>query len=124
MYSQSPVRTLGYIGATMKEIAGIHAVSGAIIFIISFIANFTLSRLLCYGIYRIFTAVLPRLGILGMNVSFDSFVPVTTVLLYAGVSALCGCISSLIPYVLYKRKLDAERKALENQTIVKRQEVA
>ena len=106
-------RTLTYIGATLKEIAGIHAVSGIIILIVSFVANFLLSRLLCYGIYRIFTAVLPRLGILGMNVSFDSFVPVSTVLLYAGVSALCGLISSLIPFVLYKNKLDKERNSIE-----------
>lgn len=110
-------RTLTYIGATLKEIMSIHAVSGGIIFVISFLANFILSRLLCYGIYRIFTAVLPRLGILGMNVSFDSFVPLSTILLYAGVSALCGLISSLIPFILYKKKLDKELQTVLNTKI-------
>lgn len=106
-------RTLTYIGATLKEIAGIHAVSGIIVLIVSFVANFILSRLFCYGIYRIFTAVLPRLGILGMNVSFDSFVPVSTVLLYAGVSALCGLVSCMIPFIIYKRTLDREQRIIE-----------
>ena len=110
-------RTLGHIGATLKEIRGMHLISGAIIFVVGFIANFVFSRLLCYGIFRIFTAVLPRLGVLGMNVSFDSFVPVSVILIYAGVSALCGFISSMIPFILYKSKLNKERKVLEETVI-------
>ncbi len=110
-------KLLHAMGATMKEIGGIHLVSGAMIFAISFVINFALSRLLCYGIFRIFTGVLPHLGIMGMNVSFDSFVPWTVVLLYAGVSAICGCISSLIPFVLYRRKIRLEDKKLEAERI-------
>ena len=114
---ESEYKLLHAMGATMKEIGGIHLVSGCLIFIISFIANFALSRILCYVIYRIFTSVLPHLGVMGMSVSFNSFVPVSVVLLYAGVSALCGCISSLIPYLLYRRKVILEEKALEAQRI-------
>ncbi|MBE6684939.1 MAG: ABC transporter permease [Ruminococcaceae bacterium] len=114
---EAEFRTLGSIGATLKEIGGIHAVSGVLIFAISFVVNLILSRLTCYGIYRIFTSVLPRLGVPGMNVSFNSFVPFSTILLYAGVSALCGCISSLIPFLLYKRKLQNESKLIEAQKI-------
>ena len=106
-------RTLGHIGATMKEILGIHIVSGCIIFVVGFIANFILSRLLCYIIYRIFTGFLPKLGLLGMSVSFDTFVPVSTVLLCAAVSAICGLISALIPFILYKNKLNREIKSVE-----------
>ena len=114
---EAEFRTLGSIGATIKEIGGIHAVSGVLIFAISFVVNLILSRLTCYGIYRIFTGVLPRLGVPGMNVSFNSFVPFSTILLYAGVSALCGCISSLIPFLLYRRKLQNESKLIEAQKI-------
>ncbi len=106
-------RTLTSIGATMKEIGGIHAVSGAIVFIVSFIVNFGLSRLVCYGIFRLFTNLLPRLGILGMNASFDSFVPLPVVLLCAAVSAVCGCISSLIPFIIYKNKLKREQTVVD-----------
>jgi ABC-type antimicrobial peptide transport system permease subunit len=101
------------MGATVKEIGGLHAVSGALVFVISFIANFGLSTLFCLGIFNIFTRVLPQLGIVGIRVSFDSFVPISTMLLYAIVSAICGCISSLIPFLLYKRKLKLEEKAIE-----------
>ncbi|MBQ8410086.1 MAG: ABC transporter permease [Clostridia bacterium] len=114
---EAEYKLLHAMGATMKEIGGIHLVSGGLIFLISFITNFALSRLLCYVIYRIFTSVLPHLGVMGMSVSFNSFVPVSVVLLYAGVSAICGCISSLIPYVLYRRKVMLEEKALEEQRI-------
>ncbi len=110
-------KLLHAMGAVMKEIRGIHLVSGAMVFLIGFVANFLLSRLFCYGIFRIFTNVLPQLGIKGMNVSFNSFVPVSVILLYAGVSALCGAISSLVPYILYKRKVRAEEKAWEEQRI-------
>lgn len=105
-------RMLQAMGATLREIGGIHAVSGCVIFIVGFITNFILSRLLCYVIYRIFTSILPHLGIMGMNTSFNSFVPVSTVLIYAGVSAVCGLISSLIPFILYKKKLEKEEKEL------------
>lgn len=114
---EAEFRTLGSIGATLKEIGGIHAVSGVIIFVISLVVNLTLSRLTCYGIYRIFTSVLPRLGVSGMNVSFNTFVPFSTVLVYAAVSALCGCISSLIPFILYKKKLERESRLLAEQKI-------
>ena len=114
---EAEFRTLGSIGATIKEIGGIHAVSGVLIFAVSFVVNLILSRLTCYGIYRIFTSVLPRLGVPGMNVSFNSFVPFSTILLYAGVSALCGCVSSVIPFILYKKKLERESKLLEEQKI-------
>ncbi len=102
-------RTLTSIGATLKEIGGIHAVSGAIVFVVSFIVNFALSRLICFAIYRLFTNLLPRLGITGINASFDSFVPLPVVLLCAAVSAVCGCISSLIPFIIYKNKLKREQ---------------
>ena len=105
------------MGTTLKEIGGIHLVSGVLIFLISFIVNFALSRLLCFIIYRIFTAVLPNIGIMSMSVSFAEFVPVSTVLIYAAVSAVCGCISSLIPFLLYKRKLKLKEKALMEQTV-------
>lgn len=108
-------RTLTSIGATLKEIGGIHMVSGAIVFIVSFIVNFALSRLICFIIYRVFTNLLPRLGIMGINASFDSFVPIPVVLLCAAVSAICGCISSLIPFILYKNKLAREQKELSLQ---------
>lgn len=106
-------KLLHAMGATVKEIGGLHAVSGALVFVISFIANFGLSTLFCLGIFNIFTRVLPQLGIVGIRVSFNSFVPVSTMLLYAIVSAICGCISSLIPFLLYKRKLKLEEKAIE-----------
>ena len=97
----------------MKEIGGIHAVSGVTVFIISFIVNLVLSRGICYAIYRVLTNILPRLGITGINASFDKFVPLWVVLLCAAVSAVCGCISSIIPYILYKNKLAKEQKELD-----------
>lgn len=110
-------KLLHAMGATINEIGGIHLVSGILIFIISFVVNFALSRLLCFVIYRILTGVLPNIGIMGMSVSFADFVPVSTVLIYAGVSAVCGCISSLIPFLLYKRKLKLRDKELSEQTV-------
>ena len=110
-------KLLHAMGATVKEIGGIHLASGVLIFLISFIVNFLLSRALCFAIYRILTSVLPNIGIMGMSVSFADFVPMSTVLLYAGVSAVCGCISSLIPFVLYTRKLKLHDKALSEQTV-------
>ena len=101
----------------MKEIGFLHLTSGAVIFGVSFVTNFALSRLLCYVIYRVFTSVLPHLGIMGMNVSFNSFVPLTTVLLYAIVCAVCGFISSIIPYLLYRRKIMKQEKALSEQAV-------
>lgn len=108
-------KLLHAMGATVKEIGGIHLVSGGLIFGISFVVNFALSRLLCFLIYRIFTGVLPHLGIMGMSVSFNSFVPVWVMLLCAGVSAICGSVSSMIPYLLYKRKLRLIEKKLEEE---------
>ena len=110
-------KLLHAMGATMKEICGVHAVSGGLVFAVTLVANYALSTALCYLIYRIFTNVLPQLGIMGMSVSFNSFVPWYVVLIYAGVSALCGCISSMIPFLLYRRKLRLEAKALEEQRI-------
>ena len=105
------------MGATMKEIGFLHLTSGALIFVVSFVINLALSRLLCYVIYRIFTSVLPHLGILGMSVSFNSFVPLSTVIAYATVCAVCGFTSSIIPYLFYKRKILKEEKALKEQAV-------
>ena len=101
-------RTLGYIGIELKKILGIHLVSGVIIFVLGFVVNFAFSRLACFGIYKLLTALLPRLGVLGVSVSFDSFVPVEIMLICAAVSALCGTVSSIIPFLVYKAKLKKE----------------
>lgn len=106
-------RTLGYIGVGMKEIFGIHIVSGILIFVLGFVLNFAFSRLVCYGIYRILTAYLPKIGILGVSVSFDSFVPLEVMLICAAVSALCGFVSSIIPFVIYRNKLKREADAVK-----------
>lgn len=106
--------TLRAMGATVGEIGQIHLVSGILIFIVSFIANFALSRALCYIIYKIFGRVLPELGVSGLNVPFDSFVPMSTVLIFAVLSAVCGILSSVIPFLLYRKKLiDADRAVFE-----------
>ena len=105
------------MGATMKEIGLLHLTSGALIFAVSFIANLTLSRLLCYVIYRIFTSVLPHLGIMGTRVSFNSFVPLSTVMAYAAVCAVCGFISSIIPYLLYRKRVAKKEKTSVEQQI-------
>ena len=101
-------RTLGYIGIEMKKILGIHLVSGALIFVLGFVVNFAFSRLACFGIYKLLTALLPRLGVLGVSVSFDSFVPIEIMLICAAVSALCGTVASIIPFLVYKGKLKKE----------------
>ena len=108
------LRTLSHIGVTEKEILGIHLVSGLLIFVLGFIFNFAVSRLVCYGIYRILTAYLPRLGFVGMNVSFDSFVPLSVMIICAAVSAACGLVSSLIPFLVLKRKIKRERESVEH----------
>ena len=107
-------RTLGYIGIGDKELLGIHLVSGALIFVIGFVFNIASSRLVCYGIYRLLTAYLPRLGILGVGASFDSFVPFKIMLICAAVSAACGLISSVIPFLLLKRKIKFERESVKD----------
>ena len=107
-------RTLGYIGIGEKEIFGIHLVSGSLIFVIGFVFNIVASRLVCYGIYRLLTAYLPRLGILGVGASFDSFVPLEIMLICAAVSAACGLISSVIPFMILKRKIQAERESVKD----------
>ncbi len=109
---ETEFRTLGYIGIGEKEIFGIHLVSGALIFVLGFVFNFAASRLVCYGIYRLLTAYLPRLGILGVGVSFDSFVPFEIMLICAAVSAACGLISSIIPFLVLKRKIKIERESV------------
>jgi ABC-type lipoprotein release transport system permease subunit len=114
--------TLRAMGATLKEIGGIHLVSGVLIFIVSFIANFAMSRLLCFFIYKTFGRLLPELGVTGLNVPFDSFVPVSTVIIYAVVSALCGILSSIIPYLLYRRKMLAAEKSYIEQTLTESEE--
>lgn len=107
------------MGATIKEIGGLHLVSGVLIFLVSFISNFAMSRLLCFIIYKIFGRILPELGITGLNVPFDSFVPASTVLIYAALSALCGILSSMIPYLLYRRRLlAAEKGYIEQNNII------
>ena len=108
------LRTLSHIGVTEKEILGIHLVSGMLIFVLGFIFNFAVSRLVCYVIYRILTAYLPRLGFVGMNVSFDSFVPLSVMIICAAVSAACGLVSSLIPFLVLKRKIKRERESVEH----------
>lgn len=107
------LRTLSHIGVTEKEILGIHLVSGVLIFVLGFIFNFAVSRLVCYGIYRILTAYLPRLGFIGMSVSFDSFVPLSVMIICAAVSAACGLVSSLIPFLILKFKLKRERESVK-----------
>ena len=106
-------RTLGYIGIEIKKILGIHLVSGAIVFALGFVFNFAFSRLSCFGIYKLLTALLPRLGVLGMRVSFDSFVPVEVMLICAAVSALCGTVSSIIPFIVYRNKLKREAEVIK-----------
>ena len=105
--------TLRHMGATMKEIKRIHLVSGGVLFAIGFIANYFISRLSCFIIFEIFTSFLPSLGILGMSVSFDSFVPWYVMLIYAVISAFCGFMSSMIPYFIYKSNVIREQKMTE-----------
>ena len=105
-------RTLCYIGIEMKKILGIHLVSGALIFVLGFVVNFVFSRLACFGIYKLLTALLPRLGVLGVSVSFDSFVPIEIMLICAAVTALCGTVASIIPFLAYKAKLKKEAESV------------
>ena len=53
---EAEFKTLLHIGASMKQIRGIHLVSSVAVFIIGFAANFILSRIACYAIYEIFTS--------------------------------------------------------------------
>jgi hypothetical protein len=49
-----------------------------------------------------------------MSVSFESFVPWYVMLIYAAVSAFFGFLSGMIPYYLFKLKLEKEKRAVEN----------
>lgn len=109
-------KLLHAMGATLKEIGGIHLVSALLIFIISFVVNFGLSRLVCFAIYRIFTKILPNIGVIGVSVAFADFVPVSTVLICAAVSALCGLLSAMIPYLIYCKKLKDSYKTINDQS--------
>ena len=104
------------MGATIKEVGGVHLVSAVIIFIVSFIVNFALSRLVCFAIYRIFTKVLPNIGIIGVSVAFADFVPISTVLICAAVSALCGLLSAMIPFAIYCKKLANSNKTINEDS--------
>ena len=109
-------KLLHAMGATVKEIGGIHLVSALMIFVISFIVNFGLSRLVCFAIYRIFTKILPNIGVIGVSVAFADFVPISTVLICAAVSALCGLLSAMIPYLIYCKKLKDSYKTINEQS--------
>ena len=109
-------KLLHAMGATVKEVGGVHLVSAVIIFIVSFIVNFALSRLVCFAIYRIFTKVLPNIGIIGVSVAFADFVPISTVLICAAVSALCGLLSAMIPFAIYCKKLANSNKTINEDS--------
>lgn len=109
-------KLLHAMGATVKEVGGIHLVSALMIFVISFLVNFGLSRLVCFAIYRIFTNVLPNIGIIGVSVAFADFVPISTVLICAAVSALCGLLSAMIPFAIYCKKLKNSYKTVNEQS--------
>ncbi len=111
---ETEFRTLGYIGIGMKKILGIHLVSGVLIFIIGFILNYAFSRIACYILYRLMSVYLPKLSIGGLSVSFESFVPSWVIVVCAAVSAFCGMISGIIPFILYERKIKKEGQSIKN----------
>lgn len=108
---ETEFRTLGYIGIGMKKILGIHIVSGAIMFILGFVLNFALGRASCFAIFWLLTSFMPRIGVnMVTAASFDSFVPISVMFICAGVFALCGMISGIIPFIIFERKLEKERR--------------
>jgi hypothetical protein len=107
-------RTLGYIGIGIKRILGIHVVSGTIIFVLGFVLNFVLGRAACYGIFWLLTSFLPSMGAnMVTAASFDSFVPLPIMIICAAVFAFCGMISGIIPFIIFERKLEKERRMIK-----------
>ena len=107
---ETEFRTLTHIGIVMKRILGIHIVSGAVLFIFGFVLNLVLGRAACYGIYRLLTYFLPSVGVNAVSAAFDSFVPLWIIFVCAAVFALCGMISGILPFIIFERKLENERR--------------
>ena len=106
---------LSAMGANENQIRNQFLISGAVLSVFGFLITLLLSSALCYGIYRLFGVILPLFDITDVSVPFEKHMSPALVAVCAAVSAVCAFLSSIIPYIFYKRDIKKDNGVLSDE---------
>ncbi len=106
---------LSAMGANENQIRNQFLISGAVLSVFGFLITLLLSSALCYGIYRLFGVILPLFDITDVSVPFEKHMSPALVVVCAAVSAVCAFLSSIIPYIFYKRDVKKDNGVLSDE---------
>jgi hypothetical protein len=88
---------LRMFGAAEQQVERLHIFAGLVISALAMVVTVILSYTASYIVFKLMSEWLPSLGFAG-GVSYSFFVSTTALLVSLAVSAICGFLSSYIPY--------------------------
>ncbi len=88
---------LRMFGAAEKQIERLHTFAGLVISALAMVVTVILSYIASFIVFKLMSEWLPSLGFAG-GVSYSFFVSTAALLVSLAVSAICGFLSSYIPY--------------------------
>lgn len=102
------------MGGFDREIGALHLTAGAVLSVVAFLITLGMSYLFNWVIYIAMSQILPSLGIV-KAVNYNYFMPLWALALCAAVSVICGFVSCLVPYAMWKHRTKSQRAAQEKQ---------
>jgi len=100
------------LGGTDSSLMRLFCVSGLVLSGLAAVATAALTSILTYMIYRFFNVFLPSLGF-GENVRYVYTFSFSSFFICVGVSVVSAVVSTLIPFLIYRRDRD-KRMKIEN----------
>jgi hypothetical protein len=94
------------------EIRGLHLTAGAVLSGVAFLVTLGMSYAFNFVLYIAMSRLLPAFG-MAQAVLYNYYMPLWALALCAAVSVGCGFASCLVPYLLWKKRTEAQ-KAKEN----------
>ena len=91
------------LGGFDVEIRGLHVTAGATLSCLAFLVTLGMSYAMNAALYLSIGRLLPALGMV-TSVNYNYYMPLWALALCAAVSVACGFASSLVPYLLWRRR--------------------
>lgn len=104
---------LSAMGGFAREIKGLHLCAGAVLSGVAFLVTLGMSYAFNFVLYIAMSSILPRFGFV-KAINYNYYMPLWALALCAAVSVVCGFMSCFVPYLIWKRRMDAKAAVQES----------
>lgn len=99
---------LSAMGGFAREIRALHLWAGGVLSGVAFLVTLGMSYAFNYVLYLFMSRLLPSLGITAA-MDYNYYMPLWALALCAAVSVICGFTSCLVPYLVWKRRMQSKQ---------------